>query len=726
MARSCCWLRSVGALGLVVSAGNAVAQAPQGGGAEDPGAAAVAVARPGEVALPTITTYATRSPIPVEDYPGQVTVIERDRIESLQPSSVFDVFEGVPGVQVQGGPRRSGQTVSIRGLAGEGVLVLFDGARQSFVSGHDGRAFIDPSLLQAVEVIRGPGSALYGSGALGGVIAFRTVDAADFLEGDETVGGQLSFGFQDVNDEFATTGTVFGRTQDGRFDGVASLTYRGSEDIELGSGLALPSEDDILSGLVKGSFNVTDDLTVSVGYIAYRLDGSDPNNPQGNNLADPGNRLVDRESENDTVQARITYAPSDNPWIDLALVPFYTRTGVEEPEPEVDRFLVREVDTLGVFIDNRSRFTLSDTVEMTVTVGGEYYRDEQEGEDSNTDTGARGGVPNARTRVFAAFVQNDVRIDDLGPIPGTLTVIPALRYDSYSSEADGQPDVDDDALSPRVGVSYEPVPGLSLFGNYAEGFRAPSFDELFAAGTHFSIPDLTAPPGLPVFFNNQFIGDPGLEPERSETFEVGLGLNFDNLIFDRDRFSARGSYYWSDVDNLIDLDVNIPATCIRPPFTPCGSGAAFGNTSTYRNVTNAELEGFELSVEYDSPRAFATATFATIDGEDADTGEPVGVLFPNRFYTDFGVKIPEFDARLGSRVTVAADFTDVDAPEEERDGYTSFDLYAAWEPFDGPLAGLRVDVGIDNVTNKDFNLVGPGVSEPGRNVRGAIRYRIAF
>lgn len=724
MRNACCWLRSVSAAALSLAAADAAAQSVDTGGFQ-PSANGAAEAATGVVTTAPISVYATRTPISVLDYPGQVTVIERERIQSLQPSSVFDVFEGVPGVLVQGGPRRSGQSISVRGLEGEGVLILFDGARQSFVSGHDGRAFIDPSLLQAVEVIRGPGSALYGSGALGGVIAFRTVDAEDFLAQGEIYGAELGFGYQHVNDELSTTGTVFGRTPDGRFDGLASLTYRDSSDIELGSGLTLPADDEILSGLVKGTVALADDLTVTASYLRFRLDGSDPNNPQGNNPVADDNRLVDRHSENDTVQARIEYAPRNNRWIDLALVPFFTRTSVEEPEAETDRFLVREVDTVGVSIDNRSRFTIGDIIEMTVTVGTEYYRDEQQGEDSDTGSGVRGGVPNAETSVMAAFIQNDIRVSDLGPIPGTLTLIPALRYDNYSSESDDQRDVDEDAVSPRVGVSYEPVPWMSLFANYAEGFRAPSFDELYSTGTHFSIPNLSFP-GRPVFVNNSFVGNPDLEPERSETVEVGLGLNSNNLVFDHDRVSARGSYYWSDVENLIDLDVSIPAGCFGAPFPPCGSGAAFGNTSTYRNVANAELEGFELAIDYDSPRIYALASFATIDGEDADTGDPIGVLFPNRFYTDFGVKIPEVDARLGSRITVAADFTDVDTAQEERDGYTTVDLYASWEPFEGPLAGLRVDVGVDNLTDEDYAVVAAGVSESGRNFRAALRYRIAF
>ncbi|MCA8933346.1 MAG: TonB-dependent receptor plug domain-containing protein, partial [Rhodospirillaceae bacterium] len=334
----------------------------------------------GPISLPPLSIYATRTPTAVLDYPGRVTVIDRDRIETLQPTSVFDVLEGVPGVQPQGGPRRSGQSISIRGLEGEGVVILLDGARQSFVSGHDGRAFIDPSMLQAVEVIRGPGSALYGSGALGGVIAFRTLQAGDLLDPGETFGAEVGFGYQDASEEWMGRGSVFAQTEDGRFSGLASIIYRDAGNIELGSGLLLPSDDDLVSGLVTGTAQISDSLSVTTSYIAYRLDAVDPSNPQGNNIADATNPLVDRSVRNDTVQARIEFAPPGNDWIDLAIVPYYSRSGVEEPEVDTDRYVLREVDTYGITVDNRTRIHLTDTINSTLTYGLEFYRDRQDGQ----------------------------------------------------------------------------------------------------------------------------------------------------------------------------------------------------------------------------------------------------------------------------------------------------------------------------------------------------------
>lgn len=137
------------------------------------------------VALGPITVTATRNPIDSFTYPGVVTVIDREEILQRAASTRDDLLDQVPGITFFSGPRRTGEIPSIRGFSGENVVILLDGARQNLNSAHDGRFFIDPDLLESVEVLRGPASSLYGSGAVGGVLSFRTVNAKDLLEPDE-------------------------------------------------------------------------------------------------------------------------------------------------------------------------------------------------------------------------------------------------------------------------------------------------------------------------------------------------------------------------------------------------------------------------------------------------------------------------------------------------------------------------------------------------------------
>src|SRR5690606_7293667 len=122
------------------------------------------LAQGGAVVLGPISVTATSNPLAAFDYPGMVTVVDRERIDSIQPSTADDILRYVPTVEFSGGPRRSAEVPSIRGFSGPDVIVLFDGTRQTFGSAHDGRMFIDPSLLTSVEVLRGPASSLYESG----------------------------------------------------------------------------------------------------------------------------------------------------------------------------------------------------------------------------------------------------------------------------------------------------------------------------------------------------------------------------------------------------------------------------------------------------------------------------------------------------------------------------------------------------------------------------------
>src|SRR3546814_9576369 len=80
-----------------------------------------------------------------------VTVIVPKCLQTLRPSSPDDILRFVPNVEFLGGPRRTGEVPSIRGFSGPDVIILFDGARQNYNSGHDGQFFIDPSVLKQVE-----------------------------------------------------------------------------------------------------------------------------------------------------------------------------------------------------------------------------------------------------------------------------------------------------------------------------------------------------------------------------------------------------------------------------------------------------------------------------------------------------------------------------------------------------------------------------------------------
>src|SRR3546814_7704461 len=80
-----------------------------------------------------------------------------------------------------------------------------------------------------------------------------------------------------------------------------------------------------------------------------------------------------------------------------------------------------------------------------------------------------------------------------------------------------------------------------------------------------------------------------------------------------------------------------------------------------------------------------------------DTCEKLGVLTADRLTVMGGVKVPEIDSLVGWRSTFAAEFDKVDDASEKRDAYDVHDIFFAWQPSEGPLEGLRVDLGVDNL-----------------------------
>ena len=130
----------------------------------------------------------------VRDIAANVTVLSRADLSSELATSLADVFRYLPGVDYEAAGTRFGtEGISIRGIGGNRVSILVDGVPLSdqFDSGSFSNAtrdFIDAGLVQNIEVLHGPASALYGSSAIGGVVAVRTPDPADIIRNEKSGG----------------------------------------------------------------------------------------------------------------------------------------------------------------------------------------------------------------------------------------------------------------------------------------------------------------------------------------------------------------------------------------------------------------------------------------------------------------------------------------------------------------------------------------------------------
>lgn len=667
-------------------------------------------------ALDEISVTATRNPIAAFEYPGMVSVVGRSQILDRQASTPDDILRYVPNVIFTGGPRRTGEVPAIRGFSGADTVILLDGARQNFGSGHNGRFFVDPSLIRQVEVVRGPASSLYGSGGTGGVIEFRTVEAADFLRPGERFGATLTGGMQSANHERSGTLTVYGRPAD-EVDLLASATRRTSGSIRLGNGTKLDrSDDDITAGLAKGSVQIGDHHRLTGTVVKFDNDAQEPGNGQGMGSAD----LMDKKIRSTTVQAAYAYADPGNPLLDLDLIAYYSDSKVDETRLDtlgagpIGEDLRRDLNTIGTRLDNRSTLALAEDVTLRLTYGGEAYRDRQQGRDR---TGARDGVPDATSSFYGGFAQGEfVLAQPAGLLPGELRLTPGIRYDSYRSSSDLASDNSESRVSPRLAASYLPNDNLLLFGSFGDAFRAPTVNELYLTGVHFRIP-------VGRGITNRFVPNPDLKPQTTRTLELGAGLSFRDIATSGDRFQIKGSRFRIWADDFIDLEVIQPA-----PFVGCNpliAGNCDGITRA-SNVAKADLWGNEIEASYETSRLRIALGYATVNGKNRDTGARLGVLTPDQITVNTALKLPEIQSVIGWNALFADRFDKVNNPADERAGYAVHDFYYSWQPAGGFLEGLRVDLGIDNAFDKSYSRVFTDAVEQGRNYKITTAYTLNF
>src|SRR5882757_5232387 len=205
--------------------------------------------------LDTITVAASKTEERAIDALAPVSVVTLDQIQGLQPKRLADIFYNVPGVSFQDRGDDAATAINIRGLQDFGrVAVVVDGARQNYQrTGHNanGSFFLDPELVGGVDIVRGPTANIYGSGAIGGVVSFRTKDIQDVLRPGERWGVDLS-GFYGTNRDRGL-GSVFGGVRvDPTVDVFGGAIYRTQSNYKDGNGTEIGNTgNDIAAGLFK-------------------------------------------------------------------------------------------------------------------------------------------------------------------------------------------------------------------------------------------------------------------------------------------------------------------------------------------------------------------------------------------------------------------------------------------------------------------------------------------
>lgn len=192
-------------------------------------AAAQQVADAKTPALGEIVVSGSRSEQNKDDLPASIDVIDSKQIEERQIQDIRDAVKDVPNVSVRRAPARfgmaSGDTgrdgnsgFNIRGLDGNRVLMLVDGIRQPrsyvFSANAFGRDYFDIGLVERIEILKGPASALYGSDGMAGLVNFITREPSSYLRDGKRFGGSASLGYSGDDNGFRAGVTLAGQSSD--------------------------------------------------------------------------------------------------------------------------------------------------------------------------------------------------------------------------------------------------------------------------------------------------------------------------------------------------------------------------------------------------------------------------------------------------------------------------------------------------------------------------------
>jgi len=693
--------------------------------------------------IETMVVVAHKTERPLYTVAAQVTTFGRDRLQLEQVQELGEISRYEPAIGADFGGARFGTTgLSIRGIGGNRVALEVDGVPlpQQFDVGNfanSSRTALDPEVIQRIEILRGPASVLYGSNAIGGVVTVSSVDARDLVAPGRDHYAGVSAGYFGVNDS-ANAHATYAYT--GKRDGlVVAAGYRHGDAVDNESRETPDDRVDFdqvqLFGKWTHRFDNGGALRATGSWFERDSDSELRAVLGFERFADT--TALNGDDQQQRSRASLEYRLPPLGWLEQSSVVLYRqrndtrqltdeRRATAEAELALERDFFIEETGHGGEIKGRSDFTTG-PLDHVLVAGAEWDRraldERREGMLTDLGTGETSSnllgeqfplrdFPRTRTDAIGLYLQDEVRLGD-------LTLIPGLRWDYFNLDATADPvlgadsaatDLERDDLTLRLGATYRLTGTLTVYGQYAEGFRAPPAQDV---NLFLDIPR----------FNIRAVPNPDLQPERSQNYEYGLRLHRSSLRFET-------AFYYSDFDDFIESRVFIGPD-------PQSGALLFQS----RNLARATIYGVEASLSQDLGRLLwpelqdwrLEARVHWSRGENDVTQQPLNTVQP--LEAVFALRwqpSARAQASLSLRHIGAQDRVDFSEAEFfVPPAAQVLDLTARWRP----RPALEVDLGLFNLTDKrywrlaDVRRFEPGdpridvASRPGRHLRATLRLR---
>ncbi|MCY9853781.1 TonB-dependent hemoglobin/transferrin/lactoferrin family receptor [Vibrio mediterranei] len=632
-----------------------------------------------------------------QDKTRSVAKVDLEKLDEIQPNSVAEAIKYEPNVSVVGANVPGNQSINIRGLSGNKVLQVIDGNRQNMQYGHRPTYFLDPSLLGSVEVVKGPISSLYGSGAIGGVVVQNTLSADDIVE-ENGLGGRVKVGYQDNGDVWTNTAALANKNDN--IDWILAGSYKDSGYMKQGDGSTLyGTEATNKTGLAKFNWQINEAHKLGFNLRYADLDGRPPVVGDSSGQLNDPDGLISRRTKDQSYGVNYVFNPN-NPWVNLEASLYRNDTKITENDPSIAGEDISQVNTTGFNLTNQS-----ESGKLKLFTGVDGYLDELDATRAASVSGRPELPKDAQTSVIGAFGYINYQIVE------SLVADLGVRYDSFTSKAQGYDDNNQSAWSPSVGLLWQAKQWMAWSIRYDEAFRAPDTSELYMSGTHFAFG-----PGGP---SNIFVPNPELNPEKSHNIELKGQFNFENVFAD-DSLDITAAAFQNKVKDFINLDVDMT------PSSSCGIGGSLegcAGTSRSSNIDNAELTGYEVAADYRWQQLLVGLSYGQTRGKDTDTDEWITNIPADKWVAHLQYGFWNIDTKIGTRATFvsAQDRVPTGYTEGPFDSYQLVDFYASWEPTSN-LEGLKVDLSLINAFDENYRTAWTQVYQPGRSVRLNAQY----
>jgi hemoglobin/transferrin/lactoferrin receptor protein len=576
-----------------------------------------------------------------KDIPLKIASIDARSIAFNAPQTSADLLQSSGQVFVQKSQLGGGSPM-IRGFATNRLLLSVDGVRMNnaiFRGGNIQNVIsIDPFSVKRTEIIFGPGSVIYGSDAIGGVMNFYTLNPEFAVQEGETFSGGLNYRHSTANNENTVHADLnFGKR---KWAFLSSLSYNDFGDMLMGrfgpdSYLQrqyvkrMEGRDTLLANPDPGK-------QVPTGYSQWNLMQKISHKPNNSWNIDLGlyysgtsdfpryDRLIRPGSGGEGLRSAEWYYGPQNWFMGnlqllwkgrekffdrLKTTVAYQRFGESRYDRDFGsplRYANEEaVDALSMNLD----FENKKIGDLRLYYGSEYVYNyvSSEGSTLDIDTGERSGAPSrypdgAEWQTAAAYLNAEYKAKP------NLSLLSGLRYSHVWMQADfdrtyypfpfENANLNNGALTGSFGVSWFPKADLQLTLNGATGFRSPNIDDI---GKVFD-----SEPGSVV------VPNPDLEPEYAYSAEFGVMKNFnDKLVF------KGAAYYTHLVDALVRRDFSFNG---QNEIIYNGEPS---NVQAIQNAARVYIYGFEFGMEaYMTEKLSITSNLTFTRGyEEDNSGE---------------------------------------------------------------------------------------------------------